>query len=147
MARHKVAAVIAYILREGKLDAQPNNRGNQVIRLRAEEDRYIIDFAPDFAAEGWEQFDTSQDAHYFGVWVNYSKRMTLSYAGGDWTLVLCPTLETYLAEIKDAIRFYDEGSIASCHGTGGSVVVRQDRQRFLTGEPQIGLAEVLAVAL
>ena len=33
--------------------------------------------------DGWRQFDTDQDAWYFGVWYNMDKKMTVTYAEGD----------------------------------------------------------------
>ena len=52
--------------------------------------RYLFDFGPGFRAftgvekkDGWAQYDTTQDAWYFGVWVNISHRIILTYAEGD----------------------------------------------------------------
>ncbi len=124
----------------GKRDEQPNKRGNWIYRTYASTDRYTIDFAADFAAEGWEQFDTNQDAHYFGVWVNRSWRLVLTYAEGDWSLVDCLTDAAYFAEIRSVIDFYGEGFIAKTidfpERPGDPAVVtehRQDREKFLAG--------------
>jgi hypothetical protein len=129
-----VAKVVEYLKANGERDAQPNPRGNAVYRTNLPEDRYVIDFAPDFTPEGWQQFDTDQDAHYFGVWVNKAKRLTLTYAEGDWVLVECPTAETYRAEILGMCEFFGEGMIAktieSDRGKGIPDLVttyRQDR--------------------
>jgi hypothetical protein len=120
---------VRFIRERGTRDAEPNERGNAVIRLFTPDERYLVDFAPDFAAEGWQQFDTSQDAAYFGVWVNRSKRLTLTYAEGDWVLVECPDDPCYFAEIRDAIRFYGEGCIAVCVRDDGHITrYRQDRE-------------------
>ena len=91
-----------------------------------------MDFAPDFNSEGWEQYDTDQDAPYFGVWVNRTKFLTLTYAEGDWTLVVCPDIEHYNAEIGDANDFYDEGRIALVIDADSGVATsyHQDRQKF-----------------
>src|SRR5438132_508470 len=85
----------------------PTNDGGdkQIRRAFLPSERYGVDFAEDFKAEGWEQFDTDQDAHYFGVWVNRGRLQTLTYAEGDWTLVTCSDREHYNAEISDAIKF------------------------------------------
>jgi hypothetical protein len=89
-----------------------NERGNEIYRdheadkrlgIRRGEDRYYYDFA---ALPGWKQFDTTQDAWYFGLWVNIPERMTFTYAEGDRTLVICPTLESFQAELADAARCY-----------------------------------------
>jgi hypothetical protein len=95
-------------------------------------ERYAVDFADDFTSEGWEQFDTDQDAHYFGVWVNKTKFLTLTYAEGDWTLVECPDAAHYNAEIEDAITFYGEGFIAKAYDMDGTkTIFRQEREKFL----------------
>jgi hypothetical protein len=122
-----------------------NQRGNWLFRAFDSSERYKIDFADDFTSEGWLQFDTDQDASYFGVWVNPRHLCTLTYAEGDWTLVDCPDWEHYCAEVEDCIRFYGEGRVcAVIGGDGRQTDVRQDRSVFLTpdGKP-IGLAEVL----
>lgn len=114
-----------------------NDRGNRVLRINDPSERYLVDFAPDFTEQGWQQFDTDQDAAYFGVWLNPRLRLTLTYAEGDWTLVECPTRESYLAEVQDAIAFYGEGRIALVidGDTGEGTTFRQDRAKFLD-EPE-----------
>tara|TARA_Y100000310_G_scaffold344999_1_gene461063 strand:- start:2812 stop:3198 length:387 start_codon:yes stop_codon:yes gene_type:complete len=54
--------------------------------------------------DGWEQFDTNQDAGYFGVWINRDARMTVTYAEGDLTIKYdIPDMEK---EYKDMCDFY-----------------------------------------
>lgn len=121
---------------EAKLRQEPtrtNERGNAVYHWFGSADRYVVDFAEDRQEQGWEQFDTDQDACYFGLWVNWAKLMTLSYAEGDWYLVVCPDREHYLAEIQSAIEFYGEGRIAAVFDLNAhtETVYRQDRSAFL----------------
>lgn len=128
-----VASIVTFIRNraEGDPPRTVNERGNTVHRLHMRDCRYTVDFADDFASEGWQQFDTDQDAAYFGVWVNRSKRLTLTYAEGDWTLVECPTEETYRAEIMDMIRFYGEGFIFKViHENGAKSTYVQDREKL-----------------
>lgn len=108
-----------------------NERGNGVYRMFCPAERYLVDFADDFNSEGWEQYDTDQDASYFGVWVNRTKFLTLTYAEGDWTLVRCPDAARYNAEIENANQFYGEGFILKAYGADGCTTVVQDRSRFL----------------
>ena len=112
-----------------------SNLGNTIHRANADSERYAVDFAPDFTSEGWEQFDTDQDAHYFGVWVNPAKRLTLCYAEGDWMLVGCETDADYNREIAGLIEFHGEGRIALVIDgeTGDATEYRQDRAQFLKG--------------
>lgn len=122
----------------GEKDSRPNERGNEIIRLYASTDRYVVDFADDFTSEGWMQFDTDQDAHYFGVWVNPSKLLKLSYAEGDWTLVVCPDAVHYNAEVEAACEFYGEGRIARVIDMDAKTITdyRQDRAEFFRPEVQ-----------
>lgn len=121
---------------EAELQQEPsriNDRGNAVYQWSCSADRYVVDFAEDRKAGGWEQFDTDQDAWYFGMWVNAVKWLTLTYAEGDWYLVVCPDREHYLAEIRHAIEFYGEGEIARVFDLSAhtETVYRQDREVFL----------------
>lgn len=54
----------------------------------------------------WIAFDTWQDAPYFGFWVDPATRRTFTYCEGDRTLVVCPTAESFRAEVEDAARVY-----------------------------------------
>jgi hypothetical protein len=48
-----------------------NERGNTVTNnFFLERDRYHYDFAVCTTDKGWAQYDTEQDAWYFGVWVH-----------------------------------------------------------------------------
>jgi len=54
----------------------------------------------------WSQYDTDQDAPYFGVWVNATTRQIMTWCEGDESLVTCPTVESFQAELDDAARCY-----------------------------------------
>ena len=85
---------------------ETNKRGNTIFRSFHHTDRYQFDFNLCTSKKGWKQFDTNQDAWYFGVWVHPEKRVILTYAEGDVTIVKCPTEESYHAELKDMAEFY-----------------------------------------
>lgn len=112
-------------------EPETSPRGNAVRRAFMPSERYIVDFAEQFAAEGWEQFDTDQDAPYFGFWINKTTLRTLTYCEGDWTFVSCPDAAHFNAEIEDAIKFYGEGFIAKAFDADGMTTYRQERQQFL----------------
>lgn len=140
---------IVGLIRNADATPSQNDRGNKVMRMFFPDSRYTIDFADDFRPE-WQQFDTRQDAEYFGVWLNRTQRLTMTYCEGDWTLVECPDDACYFAEVGDCIRYYEAGFVARCIDANGNVVeVRQDREKFLsdTPEPQIGIGDVLAAVL
>jgi len=87
------------------------------------EDRYRFDRLLCTKDAGFEQFDTDQDAHYFGMWVNREKRVTVTYSEGDLTLVLCPSAESFKAEIADAESFFGKKPSAAIeHKTGKSAI-------------------------
>lgn len=69
-------------------------------------DRYEYDFKRCNKADGWRQYDTEQDASYFGVWVHPERRVIVTFAEGDETTVECPTQEAFEAEIREMNEFY-----------------------------------------
>lgn len=93
-----------------KVEPSVNNRGNKVIRgqwISCDDDsnRYHFDSMLS-TKKGWRQYDTDQDAWYFGVWVHMEKRLMFTYAEGDLILVECPTIESFKAELDNAEKFY-----------------------------------------
>ena len=93
-----------------KKDIEPNNHGNSVYRGSEHDlDRYYFDFGPCSTANGWIQFDTTSDAHYFGLWINKQTRQIFTYCEGDLTLTEAPTNECFNLEIKYMITFYEKG--------------------------------------
>lgn len=75
----------------------------QIIRDFCPADRYLYDFKLCTTDKGWAQVDTSQDASYFGQWVNPIKREIFAYVEGDLILTRVDTdaeLQTEFAEMK-----------------------------------------------
>lgn len=93
-------------------------------------ERYEIDFS---MTAGWLQYDTSQDASYFGIWVNPETLQTLSFAEGDYLFCEHRTPESFNAEIEHMNDFYDTGFIAKaiCPETGEMTVYEQNRAEFM----------------
>ena len=84
-----------------------NERGNKVTgQFFMERDRYHYDFDACTPADGWAQWDTDQDAWYFGVWIHIEDRKILTWAEGDESLVECPTQEAFIAELKCMTEFH-----------------------------------------
>lgn len=112
-------------------DVTINSRGNVVERSHsAYHDRYAYDFDFCRPSFGWQQFDTDQDASYFGAWVNKRMLKTLTYAEGDLIVVTCPDPHHYNLEIMDMCRFYGVGFIAKSYDEAGVTIYRQDRNDF-----------------
>ncbi len=93
-------------------DATNNAQGNRVIREFFPADRYLFDFKYCMSSDGWKQFDTDQDASYFGVWVHIENRWTVTYCEGDLIIVTCPTVETLRAELANMEQCY--GKLPPC---------------------------------
>ena len=85
-----------------------NQFGNELIESFHPGDRYQYDFGPCSSEKGWKQYDTSQDASYFGIWVHIEKRWIFSYTEGDTCLTKCATLESFRAELKHMAKYYGE---------------------------------------
>jgi hypothetical protein len=54
----------------------------------------------------WRQYDTEQDAWYFGVWVHVSNRWIVTYAEGDLCLVRCADDAAFAAKLAAMEEFY-----------------------------------------
>lgn len=104
--------------------------GSVIVRSFASLDRYVWDFAQDFRKK-FQQFDTGEDASYYGVWVNPTDFEIFRYQEGDISLLLCQTKEQYNEEIKGMIAFHDEGKICSVVSEEGMTTFSQDRQMFV----------------
>lgn len=106
-----------------------------VFRMFYSTDRYVVDMAADRKRFGFEQYDTSQDAWYFGVWVSKRNCEVLTYAEGDWSLNVCYSASQFNTLIAEMNASYGEGFIAKCYGgPGPDTTIVQDRSKFfLTG--------------
>ena len=71
-------------------------------------ERYTYDFQLCTYNEGWAQLDTSQDASYFGTWINPVKRKILNYCEGDVTVVTVDTDEELVTEVADIKAFNEK---------------------------------------
>lgn len=69
-------------------------------------ERYAYDFEICRHSEGWRQYDTEQDAPYFGIWVHERRREIVTFAEGDESRVLCTTVESFRAELASMAKFY-----------------------------------------
>ena len=100
-----------------------NDRKNLVTSAFIEgANRYFFDERVTRGGAGWQQWDTSQDASYFGIWVHRDLRQVLTFAEGDITVVECPDDAGFKAEIESMERLYGEAPpAATAYGPDGSV--------------------------
>lgn len=83
----------------------------EIIRSFQPADRYLYDFKVCSMSKGWAQLDTSQDASYFGQWINPTKRQIFCYCEGDLILTKCETD----AELCDQVREIKEWNTQQGH--------------------------------
>ena len=89
-------------------DEYENDRGNKVVHsFHLNRDRYHYDFG-ECSGEEWQQYDTDQDAWYFGVWVNIKERIVVTYTEGDEYRVTCKDGEGLKAELKALADFHGD---------------------------------------
>ncbi len=91
----------------GRPCTHTNKHGNEVNNaFVGGTERYVYD--DQLCKQGFEQFDTDQDAHYYGVWVSIKHRAIVTYAEGDLSLVACASTELFKKEIEDLEKFHGD---------------------------------------
>ncbi len=92
------------------MSAQPETtkHGSAITRrfCGPDADRYRYDFTTHTPDKGWQQYDTEQDASYFGVWVHAADRVIVCFAEGDETTTASPTAEAFRAELAALAAFH-----------------------------------------
>ena len=69
-------------------------------------DRYAFDFDMCKPSKGYAQLDTSEDASYFGNWVNFREYKIISYCEGDITIETCENKKEFKELLKKTVDFY-----------------------------------------
>jgi len=87
-------------------DQETNDRGNAVLREHVGGDRYRFDFDLCRSERGWKQWDTEQDASYFGIWVHVERRQVVVFAEGDVTVITFPDIEHFKSELASMEAFH-----------------------------------------
>lgn len=80
----------------------------KITRDFAPADRYLYDLNACSMSKGWAQIDTSQDASYFGQWINPVSRKIFCYCEGDLILTTVDTDRELVAEIEGMKRWNAE---------------------------------------
>ena len=68
--------------------------------------RYIFDNS--LLDIGFKQYDTDQDAWYFGTWVHLAEYITVSYAEGDICIIKYRNKDVFKKELQRMADFYGE---------------------------------------
>jgi hypothetical protein len=93
-------------------------------------DRYYYDEKLCFNGD-YEQFDTDQDAWYFGIWVNKKTMTIVTYAEGDESTIQFENADEYNSEIKKLCEFYKETRYAAViDESGNQTNLYQNRAHF-----------------
>ena len=90
-----------------------NEHGSKVTRgfapdISGDRCRYFYDFGMCSSDKGWKQYDTEQDASYFGIWVHVKERVILNYIEGDLILIECPSVNSLKSELDSMAKFYGD---------------------------------------
>lgn len=120
-------------------EPETNAQGNRIERSTlAGADRYLFDLGECHPDNGWVQFDTDEDASYFGVWVHPEKREVLTFAEGDVSRVVCDTEDGYRVEIEALCRFYKTAPAFKTISDDGTITeYYQDRDELLPPTPDM----------
>ena len=92
--------------------------GNMLEQIFISSERYAFDFAKGMRDKGWRQYDTNQDAWYYGIWYNPQTLQTLSYTEGDIYLISCGVWSYFKDEMMGMDEFH--GSAAPPCAVAGS---------------------------
>lgn len=106
-------------------------RGERYSRTRESADRYQYDLDLCPAVDGWQQFDTTSDAWYFGVWVHPTRQVIVSYQEGDEYVDVFTDREKFAAEIDRLNTIYPQPPALVALGLDGSKTEYYDKR--LTG--------------
>ena len=102
-------------------------------------DRYEFDFGECSCSNGFAQFDTRQDASYFGTWVNPTTRQVVSYTEGD---VAHRTAETD-AEFVEYVRELADWNKEAGYWLGIDPGIGEKGDRLRAAFDGLGLADLL----
>lgn len=80
----------------------------KIERTFMDTDRNYFDTGPCSYARGWAQFDTAQDAPYFGTWVNPEAREILTYAEGDVTRAICIDDSAFIGAVRAMVAWAEQ---------------------------------------
>jgi len=69
-------------------------------------DRYTFDFNMCSYKKGFAQIDTTDDASYFGNWVNFKSLELITYCEGDLTVIKCDDVKEFKEQLLKVVSCY-----------------------------------------
>ncbi|MBL0665587.1 hypothetical protein JD488_02545 [Aeromonas jandaei] len=90
----------------GRIPFELTVTGCRIDRGSHQADRYYYDRT--LLAQGWQQYDTEEDAWYFGIWIHTEKLETFTYAEGDTSHVIAPNVEAFRAELARLYQYHPQ---------------------------------------
>ncbi|MFS1161163.1 hypothetical protein [Aeromonas salmonicida] len=108
-SRAKVLKLLRRVKRAhkvGRIQLELTVTGCRIDRGSHQVDRYYYDRM--LLAQGWQQYDTDQDACYFGIWINTEKLETFTYAEGDTCHVIAPNVAAFRAELARLYQYHPQ---------------------------------------
>lgn len=75
-------------------------------RIHIDADRYLFDFKLCQYAQGWAQWNTTQDASYYGTWINPFRLAIVNYAEGDVTVTKCVSEAEFKAAARETAAWH-----------------------------------------
>ncbi|WP_236664237.1 hypothetical protein [Aeromonas hydrophila] len=80
--------------------------GCRIDRGSHQADRYYYDRT--LLVQGWQQYDSEEDAWFFGIWSDTEKLEAFTYAEGDTNHVIAQNVETFRAELARLYQYYPQ---------------------------------------
>jgi len=106
---------------EGVFKPELNSRGCVIKRSsHPQRGRYYYDHKLLGQKNGWCQYDTDEDAGYFGVWVNVLKMEVITYCEGDVSHVLAQNSKLFKAELRSLVDYYNPSAFATTFDNEGN---------------------------
>ncbi|EHA1069099.1 hypothetical protein I8Y05_004258 [Aeromonas hydrophila] len=124
-SRAKVLKLLRRVKKAHKAERIPFEltvTGCRIERGSHQVDRYYYDLT--LLAQGWQQYDTEEDAWYFGIWINTETLETFTYAEGDTSHVIAPNVEAFRAELARLYQCHPQAPAFICIDPKVGVVTR-----------------------
>ena len=74
------------------------SKGLTIKRCHVGGARYTFDNDICTQEQGWEQYDVTEDASYFGIWLHEEKRLVACFAEGDFNMTIAHDDDAWQAE-------------------------------------------------